>query len=61
MTSREIPGKRCVRIDVCLAPREELRGALIGPDGIVHRFTGWMQLVSALEAQRSGAHEGRRR
>jgi hypothetical protein len=42
----------CIRIDVCADPNAELHGVLVGADGVAHPFTGWLQLVSALEDQR---------
>jgi hypothetical protein len=44
--------KSCIRIDLCMSPHDELRGVLVGPDGVSRAFTGWLQLVSALEEHR---------
>jgi uncharacterized protein YgfB (UPF0149 family) len=44
--------KSCIRIDVCADASAELHGVLVGRDGVSHPFTGWLQLVSALEEER---------
>jgi hypothetical protein len=38
---------------------EPIRGTLTGSDGTPHDFTGWLELMSALDAAHDRASDGR--